>query len=78
MLKELHGNVHVPRFTYDKSYRREVVLNIAAQECPDLAVSLGTKYDMDLWEIHFKHFQWLLLNDKQVGYIVMIRGTYSK
>ena len=62
----MHGHVNVPRFTYDKAYRRDVIMNIAAQQSPDLAISLGKKYSMDLWEINFKHFQWLLLNDKQV------------
>ena len=62
----MQGNINVPRFTYDKSYRRDVIMSLAEQESCDLAVSLGTKYNMDIWEIHFKHYQFLLLNEFQV------------
>ena len=63
----MQGNINVPRFTYDKAYRRDVIMNLAEQETCDLAVSLGTKYNMDIWDIHFKHYQHLLLNELQVS-----------
>ena len=62
----MQGNINVPRFTYDKSYRRDVIMNLAEQESCDLSVSLGTKYNMDIWEIYFKNYQFLLLNEIQV------------
>ena len=66
ILKELQGNINVPRFTYDKSYRRDVIMNLSEQESCDLAISLATKYNMDLWEVYFKHYNYLLLNELQV------------
>ena len=62
----MQGNINVPRFTYDKAYRRDVIMNLAEQESCDLSVSLGTKYNMDIWEIYFKNYQYLLLNEIQV------------
>jgi len=56
----------VPRFTYDKAYRRDVIMSLADRECLDLALSLGRKYGVDLWEIHFRHYTWLLSNERQI------------